>query len=75
MILYWFPEFSWQLGKVTRPPFSHAVHYRCPAATFACDVNTLLIAAFYSQRLVVLGPAFKLGCTRACPVASEGILK
>ena len=61
MLLYWWPEVGWQLGRVARlskrAPFSHVVRYRRPAATFAGDVDTLLDTPSYGTRWVLLAPA------------------
>ena len=60
-VLYWWPSDGWQRGVVARlrtsGPFSHVVRYRRPVSTLHGDVATLLDAASYGSRWVLLAPA------------------
>ena len=65
VILYWWPDEGWQLGRVRRrsrhAPFTHVVGYRLATAAFAGEVDSLLTAATYGSRWVALRPAS--GCS------------
>ena len=56
VVLYWWPDEGWQLGRVSRPaarrPFTHVVTYRRPSAA----LDTLLDSASYGHRWVLLHP-------------------
>ena len=60
VILYWWPDEGWQLGRVRRhsrqAPFSHVVGYRLATAAFAGEVDSLLDEASYGSRWVALRP-------------------
>ena len=60
VVLYWWPDEGWQLGRVSRPaarrPLTHVVTYRRPTAAFTGTVDTLLDSASYGQRWMLLLP-------------------
>jgi hypothetical protein len=60
-LLYWWPEYGWQLGRVLRRTrqgtFSHVLRYRRPEAVFTSNVDTLQESASYGVRWVLLRPA------------------
>ena len=60
-ILYWWPSDGWQRGVVLRArtsgAFSHVVRYRRATSALHGDVATLLDAASYGSRWVLLAAA------------------
>ena len=64
-VLYWWPSDGWQRGVVARVRnaggFSHVVRYRRPTSALHGDVDTLLDAASYGSRWVLLAPAARSG--------------
>ena len=59
-ILYWWPSDGWQRGVVARArksgAFSHVVRYRRATSALHGEVDTLLDAASYGARWVLLVP-------------------
>ena len=69
-MLYWWPEDGWQRGTVARlcprGALSHVVAYnRQASALRGVDSDTLLDAASYGSRWVLLSPAPAAGVARA----------
>ena len=67
-ILYWWPEDGWQRGTVARlcprGAFSHVVAYTRQTSALRWTADTLLDAAFYGARWVLLSPAPGAGVAR-----------
>ena len=70
-VLYWWPDDGWQRGRVARlcprSPFSHVVAYRRSDSALHGTVDTLLDAASYGTRWVLLSPAESSGVSRLRP--------
>ena len=70
-VLYWWPADGWQRGRVARlcprNPFSHVVAYRRSHSALNGTVDTLLDAASYGDRWVLLSPAESSGVSRLSP--------
>jgi hypothetical protein len=69
-ILYWWPSDGWQLGTVARicapsaSGFTHVVAYTRQTSALRGTVDTLLDAASYGQRWVLLSPLAPAGVKR-----------
>ena len=60
-VLYWFPDYGWQLGSVAKlskrtPEFSHVVVYSRAKAAFAGTADSFLDLSFCGTRWVLLSP-------------------
>ena len=68
-MLYWWPDDGWQHGTVVRPcprgAFSHVVAYNRQTSALRGKAGTLLDAASYGSRWVLLSPAQAAGVARA----------
>jgi hypothetical protein len=68
-LLYWWPDDGWQRGTVARPcprgAFSHVVAYTRQTSALRGTADTLLDAASYGARWVLLSPAPAAGVVRA----------
>ena len=68
-LLYWWPSDGWQLGTVARvcptsSEFSHVVAYHRKSSALRGTAETLLDAASYGQRWVLLTPSAPSGVVR-----------
>ena len=59
LILYFWPDYGWQRGTVAKlskrvPQFTHVVAYARSTAAFAGTADSLLDAAYYGSRWVLL---------------------
>jgi len=77
-LLYWWPDDGWQRGSVARlcprGAFSHVVAYTRQTSALRGTADTLLDAASYGHRWVLLSPAPAAGVARAAdwdPIASR----
>ena len=70
-ILYWWPTDGWQRGTVARlcprGAFSHVVAYSRQTSALRGTADTLLDAASYGVRWVLLSPAAAAGVSRDPP--------
>ena len=70
-LLYWWPSDGWQRGTVARlcprGAFSHVVAYTRQTSALRGTADTLLDAASYGSRWVLLSPAAALGVERGAP--------
>ena len=70
-ILYWWPTDGWQRGRVARlcprGAFSHVVAYSRQTSVLRGTADSLLDAASYGDRWVLLSPAAAGGVKRAPP--------
>ncbi len=70
-ILYWWQTDGWQRGTVSRlcprGAFSHVVAYSRQASALRCTADSLLDAASYGIRWVLLSPAAAAGVSRDPP--------
>ena len=68
-VLYWWPDDGWQRGTVARlcprGAFSHVVAYTRQTSALRGTADTLLDAASYGSRWVLLSPAPAAGVARA----------
>jgi hypothetical protein len=68
-LLYWWPDDGWQRGTVarlcSRAAFSHVVAYHRQTSALRGTADTLLDAASYGTRWVLLSPAPAAGVARA----------
>jgi transposase InsO family protein len=68
-LLYWWPDDGWQRGTVARTcprgAFSHVVAYHRQTSALRGTADTLLDAATYGSRWVLLSPAPAAGVARA----------
>ena len=68
-LLYWWPDDGWQRGTVARlcprGAFSHVVAYTRQTSALRGTADTLLDAASYGTRWVLLSAAPAAGVTRA----------
>ena len=68
-VLYWWPDDGWQRGTVARlcprGAFSHVVAYNRQTSVLRGTADTLLDAASYGSRWVLLSPAPAAGVARA----------
>ena len=68
-VLYWWPDDGWQRGTVARlcprGAFSHVVAYTRQTSALRGTADTLLDAASYGSRSVLLSPAPAASFTRA----------
>ena len=77
-LLYWWPTDGWQLGTVARvcssaaKGFSHVVAYHRRTSALSGTVETLLDAASYGQRWVLLSPREATGVVRGARKARLG---
>ena len=73
-ILYWWPEDGWQRGTVARlcprGAFSHVVAYTRQTSALRGTADTLLDAASYGARWVLLSPAPGAGVARPADSAA-----
>ena len=61
LILYFWPDYRWQLGTVAKlskrvPQFTHMVAYARSTAALAGTADSLLVAAYYGNSWVLLSP-------------------
>ena len=70
-ILFWWPDDGWQRGTVARllqrGTFSHVVAYHRQTSALRGTADSLLDAASYGSRWVLLSPASGSGVARAPP--------
>ena len=72
-LLYWWPDDGWQQGTVARlcparrAPFTHVVAYHRRSSALRGTVDTLLDAASYGTRWVLLSPLPPTGVVHAPP--------
>ena len=76
-ILYWWPEDGWQRGRLCQGgAFSHVVAYTRQTSALRGRADTLLDAASYCVRWVLLSPASGTGVARptdsAAPARRSG---
>ena len=74
-LLYWWPDDGWQRGTVARlcprGAFSHVVAYSRQTSALRGTADTLLDAASYGARWVLLSPAPAAGVSRAAEPAER----
>jgi hypothetical protein len=75
-LLYWWPDDGWQRGTVARlcprAAFSHVVAYHRQTSALRGTANTLLDAASYGSRWVLLSPAPAEGVARVLGPRAPG---
>jgi hypothetical protein len=74
-LLYWWPDEGWQRGTVARlcprGSFSHVVAYTRQTSALRGTADTLLDAASYGARWVLLSPAPAAGVVRTRTLQSR----
>ena len=76
-LLYWWPTDGWQRGTVARlcprGAFSHVVAYSRQTSSLRGTADSLLDAASYGSRWVLLSPAAADGLCRDSPAAERAL--